>query len=227
MKFSKSIILLVVALLSASSYQVFAQERDKDRDNDKDRARQLERDHQVNRDMDRYRDRDRFNDGMGGVIYGAELMTERERTHYREQLQTASSEQQRNQIRLQHQKEIQSRELNKEEYEDGMGEIIYGAWHMTEQERKRYRDQVQNANSEQDRNNIIKQHQKKMQLRERSMEQYKDGMGGTIYGGWHMTEQERRRYREQLKAATSEQQRNEIRMQHRKEIHLREQDKES
>lgn len=194
MKFTKSTYLITAILLSSASYQAVAQARDQDKDKNRDRVHQLEREHQVDRTMDRdqdrdrtreqdqtrdqdrdrikeqdqTRDKDRFNDDMGGAIYGGELMTEQERSRFREQLKTATSEQERNEIRLQHQKTMELREQNKSQYQDGLGGIIYGSGLMTEQERSRYREQLKTATSEQQRNDIRLQHQKEMHLREQN-----------------------------------------------------------
>lgn len=185
MKLTKSICLLVTVLLSVGSYQVMAQATDQDKG--KGGSRQQDRERQIDRDMardqtrdreqdrsrdqdrarDQDRDRDRLHDGIGGIIYASELMTEQERNRYRQQLKTATSEQQRNEIRLQHQNEMHSRARDRAEYQDGMGGIIYGAGRMTEQERNRYREQLKTATSEQQRNEIRMQHQKDMQLRDK------------------------------------------------------------
>jgi len=94
---------------------------------------------------------------------------------------------------------------------------------MTTQEQERYKERLQAENSEQERSKIREQYQKEMKSRDHNREQYEDGMGEIIYGGWTMTEQDRNSYREQLEAATSVEQRNEIRMNHQEQIHLREQ----
>jgi len=94
---------------------------------------------------------------------------------------------------------------------------------MTTQEQERYKERLQAENSEQERSKIREQYQKEMKSRDHNREQYEDGMGEIIYSGWTMTEQERNSYREQLEAATSVEQRNEIRMKHQEQIHLREQ----
>lgn len=164
MKFSKPICLLAITLLSSASYNGFAQEKGKD----KNRDRQVEREHQVSQEMDRFRDRDRFKDGMGGEIHGAKFMTIHERERYKERLQAVRSEQERSEIRKQHQKEMKSRERNREKYEHGMGEIIYGGWQMTEQERNRYRKQLDAATSVEQRNEIRMKHQKQIHLREQA-----------------------------------------------------------
>lgn len=180
MKFTKSTYLLTAILLSSASYQAIAQARDQDKDKNRDRVHQLDREHQSDRTMDRDQDRDRtreqdkpgdrerdrFNDDVGGTIYGGELMTAQDRSRYKEQLKTATSEQLRNEIRSQHQKAMQLREQNKSQHQDGLGGIIYGSGLMTEQERNHYREQLKTAKSEQQRNEIRLQHQKEMNLRE-------------------------------------------------------------
>lgn len=168
MKHSKSVYLLVITLLSSVSYQAFSQERDKDKE--RRNTQQVERLQQTTRDMDKNWDRERFHDGLGGKIYAAELMTDRERNRLREQLHTASSESERNKIREQHQQEMRLREQNREQYDDGMNGVIYGAWQMTEQERNQYREKLKAAKSEQEREVIREQHQKVINERDRLTE---------------------------------------------------------
>jgi hypothetical protein len=174
MKFSKPICLLAITLLSSTSYNGYAQENDKD----KNRAQQAEREHQVSQGMDRFRDReidkdrdrdrDRVNDGMGGEIRGAEFMTTHEQERYKDRLQAVNSEQERSEIREQHKKEMKSRNRNRKQYEDGTGGLIYGGWHMTEQERKSYREQLETATSVEQRNEIRMKHQKQIHLSEQA-----------------------------------------------------------
>lgn len=115
------------------------------------------------------------------------------------------------------------KDIDRDRFNDGMGGEIYGAEYMTTNERERYKERLRTENSEQERTKIREQHQKEMESRNHTRKQYEDGMGGVIFGGWQMTQKERNRYREQLAAATSVEQRNEIRMKHKKRIYLREQ----
>ena len=117
-----------------------------------------------------------------------------------------------------------SQDMNREmDMDRDMNRDMDDSEFMTTQEQDRYKERLQAENSEQERSKIREQHQKEMKSRDRNREQYEDGMGEIIYGGWKMTKQERNSYREQLDAATSVEQRNEIRMKHQEQIHLREQ----
>ena len=47
--------------------------------------------------------------GAGGQIYGSQLMTQQERLQYREQMRNAKTAQQREQLRLEHHRQMQER----------------------------------------------------------------------------------------------------------------------
>lgn len=47
--------------------------------------------------------------GAGGQIYGSQLMTQQERLQYREQMRNAKTAQEREQLRLQHHRQMQER----------------------------------------------------------------------------------------------------------------------
>lgn len=89
-----------------------AQDRDRDQDRrqdqerEPDRDRRQDREHEPDQDRDRDRDRDRVHQDE---IFGSQLMTEAERTQYREQMRTATDEQERAQIRARHREEMLQR----------------------------------------------------------------------------------------------------------------------
>lgn len=51
--------------------------------------------------------------GAGGQIYGSQLMTQQERLQYREQMGNAKTEQERQQLRLEHHQQMQQRARQK------------------------------------------------------------------------------------------------------------------
>jgi len=96
-------VVLVLCFLFAGTALASDQERDRDRD----------RDQLYDQSYDRDRDRDRSRDGEylddDEVIYGWQLMTERERYQYREQLRSMQTPEQREQFRRQHHEQMQQR----------------------------------------------------------------------------------------------------------------------
>jgi len=224
----------VVGITSLTSYTAAAQQeqsRDKNKeqrvdreyqaDRNMDRAQDRTRDMEGDGDRDRDRDRDRMSDGMGGIIFGAQEMTEQERKSYRQRLKTATSEQQRMQIRAEHQQQLEAQRLNSPLLSDDVGGFIYGGYQMTEQERQQYRQTLKSASSEQERKQIRTEHQQQIHMQSQNKALFDDGAGGFIYGGDQITEQERQAYRQMLKSATSEQQRDKIRMEHQEQMQKR------
>lgn len=79
-----------------------ASDQDRDRDRDRDQIHE-----QIEQDRERLREHERYNDD--DAIYGSQLMTERERHQYREQLRTMQTPEQREQYRRQHHEKMQQR----------------------------------------------------------------------------------------------------------------------
>ncbi|AEP30082.1 hypothetical protein [Brumicola nitratireducens] len=231
----------IVGMMGIASLTPFTSEAQQEQNRDKDKEKRVDREYQSDRNLDRAQDRDRdkdreqdrdadrdrdrdrehFNDGMGGVIFGAQQMTEQERASYRQRIKTAASEQQRMQIRAEHQKQIEAQMLNSPLLSDEAGGFIYGGYQMTEQERQRYRQMLKSAGSEQERKQIRAEHQKQIHMQAQNKALFDDEAGGFIYGGDQITEQERQAYRQMIKSATSEQQRNKIRMEHQEKMQKR------
>jgi len=125
---SKLILVPVVALLLAPLTSVYSGEKSGQRAVQNDRMSQSDRLKDYDRDRDRLRDgscngdaaceklkqrgRDRVKsqDNSGVGIYGSEKMTEGELKQYRNRIDGANSEEERNQIRMQHQNEMRARE---------------------------------------------------------------------------------------------------------------------
>lgn len=78
---------------------------DQDRDRDRDRLY----DQSSDQDRDRLREREHSNDD--DKVYGSQLMTERERYQYREQLRSMQTLEQREQFRRQHHEKMQKRAI--------------------------------------------------------------------------------------------------------------------
>jgi len=101
-----------------------------------------------------------------GEIYGRAMMSEEERSRYRERLDAAQSDREWTQLRAEHQLEMQRRATS-----DGkqLAAPVYGEHMMTINERKRYEDRLNRANSKAQRNEIREQHQILIQERARAL----------------------------------------------------------
>lgn len=99
---------------------------------------------------------------------------------------------------------------------------IYGNELMTNAERKQYRNELGNSDSQQSRENMQFQHEQKMQ--ERALQQGQDLVPpgqGPVYGGELMSVQERNQYREQLRLIDSDEERQQYQAQHRDRVNQR------
>lgn len=99
---------------------------------------------------------------------------------------------------------------------------IYGNALMTNEERMRYRNELGKANSQSSSAEFQARHEQTMQ--QRALEQGRDLVPpgqGPIYGDELMTVQERNQYREQLRLADSDEERLQLKAQHRDRIHTR------
>mgnify|MGYP001819315719 FL=1 len=139
------------------------------RDLDRDRLRDRDRLTTPERDRDRIQDRTHVPDfaKLGDQdIYGGELMTAEERNQYRQQLQAASSSDERAQIEARHRQEVQlrAREQGVDVVPPGKG--IYGGAMMSVEERNQHREQLRLLESDPEKRTQFKaQHQQKMQAR--------------------------------------------------------------
>jgi hypothetical protein len=99
---------------------------------------------------------------------------------------------------------------------------IYGNALMTDAERKQYRNELGNSNTQESRSKVQAQHEKKMQ--ERALQQGQDLVPpgqGSVYGGELMSVQERNEYREQLRVTDSDKERQRYQAEHRDQINQR------
>ncbi|MDX2413424.1 MAG: hypothetical protein QNK16_13155, partial [Woeseiaceae bacterium] len=99
---------------------------------------------------------------------------------------------------------------------------IYGNALMTNTERKQYRGELGNANEQGSSGEFQANHEQMMQ--KRALEQGQDLVPpgqGPVYGGEFMTVQERNQYREQLRLADSDEERVQLKAQHRDRVQQR------
>ena len=99
---------------------------------------------------------------------------------------------------------------------------IYGNELMSDAERRQYRNELGNMNTQESRMELQAQHEQKMQ--ERALQQGQDLVPqgqGPVYGGEFMSVQERNEYREQLRLIDSNQEREQFQEQHRDRVNQR------
>ena len=171
-----------------------------DRDRMADRAQQRDRDMLHVADRDRLQDRD---------FYGYQLMTEQERAEHRARLQNAGSDEEWARIRSEHQEEMQARARAQG---IDLPPPMFGEFMMTARERERYQERLQQAPDEQTRIQLRAEHQEAMRARAREL-----GMElpEPLYGQRLMTAQEQQQFRDRLRAATTEEERAQLRAEHR------------
>ena len=146
------------------------QQVDRDRDFDRDRMQDRDRSDVPSRDRDRDRIQDRthapdFAKLSDDEIYGSTLMTQRERNEYRKNLQNTDSAEAREQLRAEHQAQMQERAQQRGvDLKPTSEGPIYGAALLSVQERNQYREQLRETDSD-ERGEFIAQHREQMQAR--------------------------------------------------------------
>jgi hypothetical protein len=100
----------------------------------------------------------------------------------------------------------------------GSNEDIYGSQLMTEEERNRYREMLNQAANDAERARIREEHQRTMQAREKNQGADLDP---PVYGQHMMTTEERQRFTRRLQDAANEGEREMIRNEHRQFIQQR------
>ena len=150
-------------------------------------------------DRDRGYDRDRMSDRDGTF--------DRDRTQDRDR--SDDPDQDRDRDRLQDPANLKDQD-------------IYGNQLMSDAERRQYRNELGNSNTQESRMQLQAQHEQKMQ--ERALQQGQDLVPqgqGPVYGGELMSVQERNQYREQLRLIDSDQEREQFQAQHRDRVNQR------
>jgi len=134
---------------------------------------------------------------------------DRDRMQDRDRIGDAAQDRDRDRIHMQDPSKIKDQD-------------IYGNELMTNAERKQYRKELGNTNSQRSREKFQAKHEEKMQ--KRAMQQGQDLVPpgqGPIYGGELMSVQERNQYREQLRLIDSDPEREQFQAQHRDRINQR------
>lgn len=144
------------------------QQADRDRDFDRDRLRDRDRIDVPSQDRDRDQDRIHAPDfaRLGDHdIYGSEIMSVQERNEYRNQLQNASSTEERRQIEARHRETVQERAKLRGVDLVSPGQGIYGGAMMSVEERNQYREQLRMIDSDEERLQFMARHREAMQAR--------------------------------------------------------------
>ncbi|WP_414977002.1 hypothetical protein [Brevundimonas sp.] len=170
---------------------------DRDRTADRDRLQDQDRDHAPDQDRDRIRDRDRLLDLDGdGVpdrdrdrdrdylnsassLLASALLTEGERAQFHQQMQQATSDAERAQVRSEHRQQIRDRaeQMGIDFGPDGVRTQSRDAYMLgqmlTDQERLRFHEQMRQAETAQERSRLREELQE--MLRERLRESAREG----------------------------------------------------
>lgn len=148
-----------------------------------DRLHDQTRDRLHDRTQDRLHDQDRLRQQDRDRIYGADLMTARERQQYEQKLHSLATEQERVQFRMEHEQQMQQRAHERgitlrqgpserqvrteEQQRQREREQTYGYSLMTPAEVAQYRERLRSAHTEQQREKIRSEHHEQMQQRAR------------------------------------------------------------
>jgi hypothetical protein len=112
--------------------------------------------------------------GLPRYYYGEQIMTAGERQQYRDALRAASDEQDRARVRAEHDAMIQARAR---ELGVDLPAPLYGQQLMTAEEQVRFRERLQAATSDRQRNQIFAEHREQMQARAREYGYPVDDLG--------------------------------------------------
>lgn len=134
---------------------------DQQQQQDRDRFRDMHK--EMHKEMDQERTRERIH--KMDNISGSQLLTEEERQRFRDQMQQASGDEERQRIAAEHREMIQQRA--EERGVDLSGDPMFGRQMMTREERMQYHEQMMNATSDEDRERIREEHREKMLQRAR------------------------------------------------------------
>ena len=142
-------------------------------------------------------------------------MTAAEREQYREQMQSATTDQEWARLRAEHQEQMQTRAL---ERGVSLPAPPYGQHLLTVREQERYRERLENARNEQARIALRAEHQQAMRARARELGVE---LPSPLYGQQLMTDQEQAQLRDRLRAAATEQERRRLQDEHREQMQER------
>jgi hypothetical protein len=177
-----------------------------ERTRDMTRSRERPNVPQYVRDLDQLREQD---------IYGSQLMSALERSQYRERLRLLRDDSAWARMQARHQDEmrVRARQRGVE-----LPPPVYGQHLMTSREQAQHREQLANATSERARAELRARQISAVQARAR---QIRESLPAPFYGQQLMTDVERERLAERLRAIATERERERIRAEHREAMQAR------
>ncbi len=174
-----------------------------------------------------------------GPYFGPQLLTEEEQAAYRTRIRSARTPQETEAIRAEHYELMKARAREKgialpeKRPPSGGGmENIFGTHPMTEEERAAYRAKLRKAKTKEALEKIRTEYHGKIEARagEKGNSQPEtkpatagsgEGVMGTIFGEPLMTEEEQAAYRARLRGAKTQEEREKIRAEHRRQLQTR------
>lgn len=178
-----------------------------------------------------------------GSFFGPQLLTEEEQVAYRARIRSAKTPQEREAIRTEHYELMKLRAREKgvalpekrPPVGGGMGDI-FGPQMLTEEERAAYRAKVRSARTKEAFEKIRSERHAEIEARAKekgivppetqaAMAGGNGGVMGAVFGPQLMTEEEQMAYRARLRGAKTQEEREKIRAEHRRQLQTRARDK--
>jgi hypothetical protein len=178
-----------------------------------------------------------------GSFFGPQLLTEEEQVAYRARIRNAKTPQEREAIRAEHYElmKVRAREKGialperRPPVNGGMGNIL-GPQPMTEEERAAYRAKIRSAKTKEAFEKIRTEQHEEIEARAKEkgviLPETQPAMAGSngrvmgaIFGPQLMTEEEQAAYRARLRGAKTQEEREKIRAEHRRQLQTRAKDK--
>jgi len=188
-------------------------------------------------------ERERSPRQVQGSFFGPQLLTEEEQVAYRARIRGAKTPQEREAIRAEHYELMKVRAREKgvalpEKWPPvggGMGNG-FGPQLMTEEQRAAYRAKMRSAKTKEAFENIRTERHEEIETRAKekgiippqtqpAMAGSDAGVMGAIFGPQLMTEEEQVAYRARLRGARTQEERDRIRAEHRRQLQTRAKDK--
>lgn len=187
--------------------------------------------------------REQSSQQLQGASFGPQLLTEEEQVVYRARIRNAKTTQESEAIRAEHYELMKARAREKgvvlpEKRPPVGGDMgsIFGPQLMTEEERAAYRAKIRGAKTTEAFEKIRTEQHEKIEVRAKekgiilpetqpAMAGRQSGVIGAIFGPQLMTEEDQMAYRARLRGAKTQEEREAIREEHRRQLQSRAQEK--
>ena len=152
-------------------------------------------------------------------IYGEELMSAQEQEEFRARNRALRTEEERRVLQEQHRKEMRTRAR-----ERGVDAPIFGQRLMNREERAQHRARMRELRTGEERARFRAEHRQRMLARSREQRQQTPDVAAPgddsrqVRGRELMTEEERRRHRQEMRSKTTEEERERARREHHEEM---------